>query len=84
MDLSRDECEKFIKAELIPFAKELGYEFSSEDMKEMEKPVESSLSDEDLEKVAGGRGMSSTDIGKIQNITINGGELTRSDVKINV
>jgi predicted ribosomally synthesized peptide with nif11-like leader len=73
MYYARDKCEKVIKEELIPFAKELGYEFSLEDMKELEKPAGSSISEEDLEKVAGGRGKSSADAGIIQNITINGG-----------
>ncbi len=53
--LTKGNWDKVIKEELIPLAKENGFEFSLEDMKEQEKPTYGEISDDDLEQVAGGR-----------------------------
>jgi predicted ribosomally synthesized peptide with nif11-like leader len=55
-NVSKDEWDKVLKEEVIPFAKEHGYDFSPEDLKELEKPAEGRLSDEELGRVAGGFG----------------------------
>ncbi len=46
--------DKAITEELIPLAKENGFEFSLEDMKELWKDPKTELSDDELERVAGG------------------------------
>ncbi len=48
------------KEEIIPLAKENGFDFSLEDMKELGKSNANTLSDDELEQVAGGRGQFST------------------------
>jgi hypothetical protein len=74
-NLSHGDWDNVINEELIPFAKELGYEFSPEDMKELEKPADGTLSDEELERVVGGRAQfSCTDTYK----NLNGNTVTRT------
>lgn len=41
---------------IIPFVKENGYEFSLEDLKKLQQPFRRELSNEELDRVAGGYG----------------------------
>jgi hypothetical protein len=55
-NLSEDEIDKMLQEEIIPLAKEYGYDFTPEDFKELQKPDAHRLSDEKLDGVTGGRG----------------------------
>ena len=58
-ELSQDEWDRIMLEEIIPFAKENGYDFTPEDVNELQKPAREGLSDEDLGQVVGGtRGFS--------------------------
>ncbi|HEX2926373.1 MAG TPA: hypothetical protein VHP38_08990 [Ruminiclostridium sp.] len=52
-NLSKDEWVKVIQKEVIPFANKYGYDFTSEDLAELQK---AKMSDEELDQVVGGRG----------------------------
>lgn len=56
MNLSKDEWDKAIKNEVIPFAKKNGFDFIPEDLAELQKTAGGEISDEELDQVAGGRG----------------------------
>jgi hypothetical protein len=55
-NLSEDERGKMLQEEIIPLAKEYGYDFAPEDLKELQQPETYKLSDEELDGVTGGRG----------------------------
>jgi hypothetical protein len=48
--------DKAIQKEIIPLAKKHGYDLTPEDFKELQKTVPERLEDEELDRVAGGRG----------------------------
>lgn len=49
--------KKAILEKVIPFAKENGYDFSLDDLKNLQNTARDELSDEDLEQISGGRGV---------------------------
>ncbi len=53
-NLSDNEWDDVLKEEIIPLAKEYGYDFTPEDLKELQKNAEGKLSDEELSEVTGG------------------------------
>ncbi len=55
-NLSEDEWDGVLKEEIIPLAKKYGYDFTPEDLKELQNLTEGELSDEELDEVAGGQG----------------------------
>jgi hypothetical protein len=55
-NLSEDAWDGVLKEEIIPLAKKYGYDFTPEDLKQLQKPAEGKLSDEELDEVAGGQG----------------------------
>lgn len=55
-NLSEDEWDRVLKEEIMPLAQKHGFDFSLEDFKQLQKPTEGKLSDEELDKVTGGRG----------------------------
>ncbi|HEX2926372.1 MAG TPA: hypothetical protein VHP38_08985 [Ruminiclostridium sp.] len=55
-NLSKDEWDKVIQNEVIPFAKKYGYDFTPEDLAELQKTAGGKMSDEELDRVVGGRG----------------------------
>jgi predicted ribosomally synthesized peptide with nif11-like leader len=55
-NLSEDESYKMLQEEIIPLAKEYGYDFTPEDLKELQKPDAYQLSEEELDAVTGGLG----------------------------
>lgn len=52
--LSKDEQDKALREEIIPLAKEYGYEFTLEDFAKLQ--ADGKLSDEELGQITGGRG----------------------------
>ena len=52
--LSKNDQDKVLKEEIIPLAKQYGYEFTLEDFAELQ--TEGKLSDEELGQITGGRG----------------------------
>jgi predicted ribosomally synthesized peptide with nif11-like leader len=55
-NLSKDEWNKAIQNEVIPFAKKYGYDFTAEDLAELQRTTGEKVSDEELDQVVGGRG----------------------------
>ncbi len=55
LPLELDKKEELIKDVIIPFAKEQGFDFSIEDIKEYEKSIIEQLDDEQLENLNAGR-----------------------------
>ncbi len=55
--LSQAKKEELIKEIVIPFAKEQGFEFSMEDIKEYEQSIIDQLDDEQLESITAGDGV---------------------------
>jgi hypothetical protein len=55
-NLSNEEWDKVIQNEVIPFAKKYGYDFTPEDLAELQKMADGEISDEELNQVVGGRG----------------------------
>jgi hypothetical protein len=55
-NLSEDEWDGVLIEEIIPLAKKCGFDFTPEDLKELQKPAEGELSDKELDGVNGGRG----------------------------
>ena len=61
LPLAQDKKEEMLKGVIIPFAKEQGFDFSIEDIKEFEKSIVEQLDEEQLENIsAGGRGFGCT------------------------
>ncbi len=56
LPLVPDKKEKLVKDVIIPFAKEQGFDFSIEDVKEFEKSIGEELNDEQLENISTGLG----------------------------
>ncbi|MGI6711838.1 MAG: hypothetical protein ACOX4L_03765 [Bacillota bacterium] len=54
--LTEGEQKKIILEEVIPLAKSLGFDFSTEDFRELLQPVKKLLTDEELDEAVGGRG----------------------------
>ncbi len=52
--LAPDKKEELVKDVIIPFAKEQGFDFSIEDIKEYEQSIVEQLDDEQLESIAAG------------------------------
>jgi hypothetical protein len=55
-NLSKSEWDKVVQSEVIPFAKKYGYDFTLEDLAELQKTAGGKMSDEELDGVVGGRG----------------------------
>jgi hypothetical protein len=54
--LSEDEWDYILKEEIMPLAKKNGFDFTQEDFEQLQNPIEGKLSEEELDKVTGGRG----------------------------
>ena len=56
LPLAQDKKEEITKEVIIPFAKEQGFDFSIEDVKEFEKSIVEQLDEEQLENISAGGG----------------------------
>lgn len=65
-NLTEEEYEKIIPAEVIPLAKSLGFDFSAGDFRELLQPVKKQLTDEELDEAVGGRGQFSRQFAPIE------------------
>lgn len=55
--LSKDDQDQVFREEIIPFAREYGYDLSPEDLGELQ--TEGKLSEEELDQITGGKGETS-------------------------
>ena len=54
LPLAQDKKEEMVKDVIIPFAKEQGFDFSIEDIKEFEKSIVEQLDEEQLKDISAG------------------------------
>ena len=54
LPLAQDKKEEMVKDVIIPFAKEQGFDFSIEDIKEFEKSIVEQLDEEQLKNISAG------------------------------
>lgn len=53
-DLTKEEQTEIIRTEVMPLAKSIGFDFGTEDFRELLQPATMQLTDEELDKAVGG------------------------------